>query len=291
MAKLPLDPNSDRLFGLENGCFRDHERMRYLTNLFLVVPFCLACACTGAGNKPKTIVSAAQLYNNARSDILNRDYEQAIERLEQLEAQYPLDPHAPRGLMSLMYASFMKEDYVLTRSISDRFLSLYPKHPHADYAMYLRALSYYNEDILMFDQWFRQTRGYRDIEPSEHAFFEFRSLIHRFPSSRYASDAHQRMIHLRNSMARHHLNVAKHYAQRGAYAASARRLYRVLTDFDETHVLPEALSALVRTYEKMGLLDLAQDTFRILDLNYPQAPMTRALAKRGYGALATHRIS
>ena len=58
---------------------------------------------------------------------------------------------------------------------------------------------------------------------ARESFSAFSRLVQRYPDSRYAPDARQRMVFLRNRLAEHQNHVANYYFRRGAYAAALNR--------------------------------------------------------------------
>ncbi len=62
----------------------------------------------------------------------------------------------------------------------------------------------------------------RDLGASRDAYNDFRELIQRFPQSQYAPDAQQRIVYLRELLARHELHVADYYLRRGAFLRHGR---------------------------------------------------------------------
>ncbi|MES2212788.1 MAG: outer membrane protein assembly factor BamD [Pseudomonadota bacterium] len=253
--------------------------MRNLVCLIILGSVLAVSGCGGSNKKAPEQKSAAALYSEARLNITQSDYDHAIESLNAIEARYPLDQHASKALLALVYANFMKEDYTLAQATSERFIQLYPKNRHVDYAYYMKGLSHYFEDILYFDRYFEKTRGYRDMTHSQMSFFEFGQFIKRFPGSRYAPDAHKRMIFLRNQLAVHEIEAADYYYDRAAYVAAARRYTRVVLDFHQTTQVPQALYGLSKTYEQMGLKDLAKTSADVLQYNYPQSIWAQKLSK------------
>jgi outer membrane protein assembly factor BamD len=122
----------------------------------------------------------------------------------------------------------------------------------------------------------------RDTRALREAFNDFSQLAKKFPDSRYADDAVQRLIYLHNQLAQYEIHVANYYMKRGAYVAAANRAKYVVENYQRTPAAQEALQVLIRAYSKMGMDDLANDTKRVLELNRP-AQQTPAAATPSAG--------
>ncbi len=103
------------------------------------------------------------------------------------------------------------------------------------------------------------------------AFNDFTELVQKFPNSKYAPDARQRMLFLRNNLAEYELNVADFYLRRKAYVAAVNRATFVLENFSRTPSAERALGLMAEAYLEMGMQDLASDSLRVLELNYPES--------------------
>ena len=112
----------------------------------------------------------------------------------------------------------------------------------------------------------------RDPGQARESFAEFAQLLARYPDSAYATDAKSRMVHLRNLLARHEINVANYYFKRGAYLAAANRGRYVVENFQQTPAVADGLAVMVQGYVLLELEELAQDTLNVLVLNYPNHP-------------------
>lgn len=109
----------------------------------------------------------------------------------------------------------------------------------------------------------------RDQNGAKEAFANFSELERRFPKSKYVPDAKQRMIALRNNMAMHEVHIAKYYLKRKAYMAAVNRAGAVVKEYERTPAVPYALQVMQEAYAKLGMEDLANDTQRIYNQNYP----------------------
>lgn len=216
--------------------------------------------------------SAEVLYKEGKSSMEAGDYKTAIKRFETLEARYPFGHYAQQALLETAYAYYRFGETDNAISTADRFIKLYPRQEHVDYAYYLRGLASYNLSKSFLDRVFSVDLSERDPKRARQSFQYFSELVQRFPKSKYADDAIQRMIYLKNSLAAYEVHVANYYFKRGAYLAAANRAKYVVDNYDRTPAVPDALKVMIKAYEKMGLTQLAQDTKSILELNYPAKP-------------------
>jgi outer membrane protein assembly factor BamD len=228
------------------------------------------CKSTGEGGYDATRDwSAERLYTEARKELLGRDYKQAINYYEKLEARYPYGKYAQQAQLELGYAYYKNKEAPSALAAADRFIKLYPQHPNVDYAYYLKGLVNFNEDLGLFGSFANQDLSERDPRGARESFEAFRDLVTRFPDSRYAPDAQARMRYLVNAMATNEIGVATYYMRRQAYVAAVNRARYVLTTYPKTPAVEQALVVMVQCYDAMGLDELRDDAERTLKLNYP----------------------
>jgi outer membrane protein assembly factor BamD len=140
-----------------------------------------------------------------------------------------------------------------------------------DYAIYLKGVINFNDDLGMFGWLTRQDLSERDQKAAKESFESFKELVNRFPESRYTPDARQRMNYIVNSLAQYEVHVARYYYTRGAYLAAINRAQLALADYREVPALEEALYIMVQSYDALGMTDLRDDAKRVLTTNYPQS--------------------
>lgn len=238
--------------------------------LFLLISLTAGCGLLPDKIDETKDWSAQKLYTEARDRLQSKNYEQAIDLYEKLEARYPFGRYAQQALLESAYAYYKYDEPDSAIATLDRFIKTYPRHPHLDYAYYLKGLANFNRGRNIVDKILPQDESERDPGAARDSFFDFQELVRRFPDSRYAEDAVLRMRHLRNNLAQHEVNVADYYMRRGAYIAAVNRAERVIKNFQNTPAVPGALDIMVRGYRKLGLDELAADTLRIYRLNYPE---------------------
>jgi outer membrane protein assembly factor BamD len=122
----------------------------------------------------------------------------------------------------------------------------------------------------------------RDQTAARESFRDFDELIRRFPDSRYAPDARQRMVFLRNNLSFYELDVARYYMRRKAYVAAANRARYAIETYPGSPEMANALEILYVSYTEMGLPELAEDTMEIMQLNYPDHPLVTGVVEEGF---------
>ena len=137
-----------------------------------------------------------------------------------------------------------------------------------DYAYYLRAVSNLEKEQPFFQEFLGQDVSKHDVTRLKEAYDDFLFIINRFKDSKYADDATNRLIYLRNSMANHEVYIAKYYLKRGAFIASSERAKHMLETYPGAPATEEALKVLVASYNSVGSKDLAEDAARVLVSNY-----------------------
>lgn len=212
---------------------------------------------------------ARQLYEQASSALKGARFDVAVQYFQSLEARYPFSPYALQGQLDMAYAYFRNNRPEEAISEADRFIRFNPTHPNVDYAYYIKGLANFSHRKGFLHGWFPRDPANFDQKALHDAFNDFSQLVRRFPDSQYAPDAHQRMIFIRNLLARHEIHVANHYLQRKAWVAAANRANDVLENFGNTPANEDALVVLVKSYRELGLTASYQKVLDTLRLNYP----------------------
>lgn len=211
--------------------------------------------------------SAQKLFTSANYAMEQGDFEEAIKYFEALEARYPFGVQAMQSQLNIAYAYYKYDEPDSAVAAADRFLKLYPNHPAAAYAMYLKGLANFERGKGLFDRLLPVDPSQRDPGAARDSFRDFAELVRRFPDSEYAADAMRRMLFLRNNLARHEIHVANYYMKRGAYLAAANRAVYVVENYQRTPSVRDALLLMVDAYDRLGLAALSADAQRVLALN------------------------
>lgn len=235
----------------------------------LLMLMLLVSACsTTSGEKDETADWTAEKFFQEAKDALNQGaYQEAIELFNKLEARFPFGRYAQQAQLETAYAYFKYKEPKSAISEADRFIKLNPRHPNVDYAFYLRGLASFTEGTSELEQVMGKKATEVDPGNARKSFDYFKELIETYPDSRYADDARQRMVYLRELLAKNELQVAQYYLDTNAYAAAANRANYVIEHYQGTHAVVDALRVLVQCYQMLKLTDLANDAKRVLDLN------------------------
>jgi outer membrane protein assembly factor BamD len=254
-----------------------------------VVPVLLAASllagCSSLFNKAEDDKTATwspnKIHAEARDEMTSGAYDKAIPLLEKLEGRAAGTPLAQQAQLDRAYAHYKAGDQAQALATLDRFIKLHPASPALDYALYLKGIVNFNDNLGMFSFLTRQDLSERDQKAAKESFEAFRELVARFPDSRYAGDARARMTYIVNSLAQYEVHVARYYYNRGAYVAAINRAQNALADYRDVPALEEALFLLMRSYDALGMAQLRDDTRRVLEKNYPGSTYLAGRSRTG----------
>jgi outer membrane protein assembly factor BamD len=240
-------------------------RIHTLAVIALVVLSAAGCS----RGDPIQQAPAEILYERAIQNLDSGNFRNAIAFLERLEARFPFSNQARQGQLDLIYAHFRNGDTESALDRAQQFVRENPTHPRVDYALYMQGVINFERTPNLFDRWLRVDLNSRPPQTTVESFSAFQQLIQRFPNSEYVPDAIERMTYLRNRLAAYEIEVARFYLERGAYAATLSRARYCVETYPEAPQVREALELQVEAYERLGMRDLAADTRRVLELNFP----------------------
>jgi len=235
-------------------------------------PFKVAAEGPGGPKSPlsdqQLRLQADQLYRQARAALDSADYSTAIKRYDQLVARYPFSDYSTQAELEKIFALYKSYQPDEAVAAADRFLRAHPRHPHADYVMYLKGLADFDRDQGLMSE-FGLDNAKKDVSSEQRAFEDFALLAQRYPHSRYLGDARRRMIYCRNRIADHALSVARFYVSRGAYVAAAKRATDIIAQYPGAPATQDALKILELSYRKLHMDQQAQDAATLIALNPP----------------------
>ena len=204
-------------------------------------------------------IPAEDIYNQGVARLQNKDPEGASKKFGDLDKQYPFSDYSRKGLLMTTYAQYQGGNYDDAIQSAHRYYALYPNAPDAPYALYMEAMSYYNQipDIS------------RDQNQAEKALDLFTQITTKFPASEYADDAKFKITVTRDQLAGKEMSVGRFYLQRRNYTAAINRFRTVIGKYQTTRHTEEALARLTEAYLALGISNEAQTAAAVLGHNYP----------------------
>lgn len=243
------------------------KMLKSICSIFALGTLLTACATSTSPSDAYKGESKETIFLAGRKALREGNNTEAVKRFEALEVQYPFGADTESAQLYIIYAYYMKEDYLLAVVAADRFIRTHPLNPHVDYAYYLRGVSAYYQNIGIIERVAPINLANRDLSSIRKAFNDFAELIQRFPNSVYAPAAHQYMIYLRNILADHEYQVAKYYYARKAYVASANRASKVVAHYQGSPVVVDSLLLMINSYRMLRLPKLLTDAVNLYRYN------------------------
>ncbi len=227
----------------------------------------LVAVLTGCAGAPQERAldsyTAEEIYKKGELELeTGKKPKDALIYFQEVERLYPYTEFAKRALIMQAFTHHKAKEYPEARDAAQRFLDFYPGDEDAPYALYLMALSYYDQiDDVGRDQGvtFQALSGMRDV-------------IETYPDSEYARSAILKFDLAFDQLAAKEMEVGRYYLKRGHYAAAINRFRTVVADYQTTSHTAEALHRLVECYLALGLTDEAQTAGAILGFNYQSSP-------------------
>ena len=214
--------------------------------------------------KPEVLptVPADKLYNEGLARMQNGDSEGATKKFEEIDKQAPFSPYSRKGLILTAYTNYQASKWDDAITASKRFLAQNPASPDAAYAQYIMAMSYFNQI----------PDATRDQERTEQALRAMQELLDRYPKSEYVVDVREKMLVARDQLAGKEMNVGRFYLEKRNFAGAVNRFRDVITKYQTTRHVEEALMRLTEAYMALGITNEAQTAAAVLGHTFPDSP-------------------
>jgi outer membrane protein assembly factor BamD len=218
---------------------------------------------------------ADRLYNEGLYYLNSeRKPKEAVKKFEEVDRQHPYSDWARKALIMSAYSYYQSGSYDDCVAAAKRYITLHPGTPDAAYAQYLIGASYYDQipDIT------------RDQDQTEKAMAALDEVIRKYPDSEYANSAKQKIEVARDQLAGKEMQVGRYYLEKHDYTGAINRFKVVVTKYQTTRHVEEALERLTETYMALGIIDEAQTAAAVLGHNFPDSSWYKhayALVKSG----------
>ncbi len=236
-----------------------------MKNLFLIICFILIFSCSQKSEEISTKVKGDSLetqmieaYNAGVVALEQGDVLYATKKFNEAELLFPQSEWAPKAALMASYAYWSQAYYKNSVEELKRFIKLYPKYENLDYAYYLLAMNYY--DSIIDEK--------KDIRPLTEAKKYFNIVIKQYPDSDYALDGKYKLELIEDLLAAKEIYIARHYIKKEKWIAAINRLKVIISDYDTTIYVEEALHRLVEVYYIIGLEEESKKYAKTLGYNY-----------------------
>ncbi len=220
------------------------------------------CSNTNSLNTSK--ITAKELYEKAIKSANNKKFDDANEGFERILFDYPYSIWATKSKVMIAWVYYESNKYDSAINMAENFVNSHPDDELVPYALYLKAMSYYER---IFDV-------ERDTIMTLNAKISFENLIDKFPNSEFARDARLKIELARSNLAGKQMAIGRYYQKEGHFAAAIKRFQRVITEFETTDQTPEALLRLTECYLALGTKNEAIRTSSVLKYNFPDSAWT-----------------
>ena len=211
------------------------------------------------------------IYGKAEALVNKGKYKDAARVYEEVDINHPYSPEARRAILMASYAYYKGGKYDDAIGAADRYLTLHPGTGESDLAQNIIAMSYYD----------RVLDPRRDQSNARKALAAYDTLLQRYPESRYAADARNRARILRDLLAANEMVIGRYYLRHSNFLAAINRFRSVVTDYQTTEQVEEALMRLTEAYMALGIVNEAQTAAAVLGHNFPESKWYR----HAYGLL------
>ncbi len=251
---------------LLRGSLRSGYRLRALAGCLALVLVTLPVMGCSLFNKDDDYVPedpADMLYNEGLYLLNNKqDYKEAAKKFDQVDRENPYSDWARKALLMSAYAYYQAEDYDDCVSSSERYVTLHPGSPDAAYAQYLIGASFYDQILDVS----------RDQTRADKAIDALQEVVRKYPTSEYAVSAKKKIDMARDQLAGKELDIGRFYLKKRDFIGAINRFKVVVTQYQTTRHVEEALMRLSEAYVSLGIMDEAQTAAAVLGHNFPDSP-------------------
>jgi len=232
--------------------------------LIYFIIFFLLISCSKKIDQKSTIkeknleTQMIEVYKQGIEEFEKGDVIFAGKKFSEAELLFPQSIWAPRAVLMSAYGYFSQGYYSYAINDLERFLIKYKNHPQTDYAYYLMALCHY-------DQIIDEKKDLKEILLAKQ-YFEI--VINNYPNTDYAKDSKYKLDYITEVMASKEMYLARYYLQKEKWIPAIKRFQKVISDYDTTIFVEEALHRLVELNYKIGLENEAEKYALLLGYNY-----------------------
>src|SRR6202051_1813543 len=254
------------MMSLLRGSLRSGCRLRALAGYLVLALFAaslMGCSLFGKDEDYIPDDPADMLYNEGLYLLNNeQDYREAAKKFDEVDRQNPYSDWARKALLMSAYAYYQAEEYEECINSAKRYVALHPGSPDAAYAQYLIGASYYDQILDVT----------RDQARADKAIDALQEVVRKYPTSEYAVSAKKKIDMARDQLAGKEMDIGRFYMGKRDFIGAINRFKVVVTQYQTTRHVEEALMRLSEAYVSLGIIDEAQTAAAVLGHNFPDSP-------------------
>jgi outer membrane protein assembly factor BamD len=241
--------------------FRLRALAGYIALVLVVAPL-LGCSLFNKDDDYVPDSPADQLYNEGLY-LLNtkQDYKAAAKKFDEVDRENPYSDWARKALLMSAFADYQAEEYTDCINAAKRYVTLHPGSPDAAYAQYLIGASYYDQILDVT----------RDQERADKAISALEEVVRKYPNSEYAASAKKKIDMARDQLAGKEMEIGRFYMSKRDFTGAINRFKVVVTQYQTTRHVEEALERLTEAYVAIGIMTEAQTAAAVLGHNFPDS--------------------
>jgi len=203
----------------------------------------------------------SKMFADADALMAKGSFEDAAKKFEDVDREHPYSPEARRAIVMAAYAYYKANKTPEAIAAAERYTTMHPGTKEAPLAHHIIAQSY-------FDQ---MKQPNRDQDATRKALAQLKTLKTRYPDSPYAQKADNQIRLCEDTLAAQEMEVGRYYLKNGNHIAAINRFKTVVTDYQTTAHVEEALYRLAASYLALGIAPEAQNAAAVLGHNFPNS--------------------
>ena len=231
-------------------------------SLLFIVLLCVSCSKKEVIKNDiieKSIdLQVLEAYQEGMSSLEAGDVLFAVKKFNEAEILFPQSNWAPKSALMAAYSYYVQDYYGDAIAELERFIKVYPKDKHLDYAYFLLAISYYEQIV---DE-------KKDLNSIIKAKQTFNLVIKNYPNSEYSIDAEFKIDLINDILASKEMYIGRYYFDKKKWIPAINRYRTVIDDYETTMYAEEALHRLVEIYYILGLKEESERYAQLLGYNY-----------------------
>ena len=205
---------------------------------------------------------ADKLYNEGLY-LLNtkKDAKAAAKKFEEVDRQHPYSEWARKSLIMSAFAYYEAGSFDDCINSARRYVTLHPGSPDTAYAQFLIGSSFFDQIPEIS----------RDQDRTEKAVQSLEEVVRKYPTSEYAVAAKKKIEIARDQLAGKEMDIGRQLLTSRNYTGAINRFKVVVTQYQTTRHVEEALLRLTEAYMSLGIVDEAQTSAAVLGHNFPES--------------------